>query len=404
MMRVAHRFATALASLLVASGFAVAQAPLELEDARLQVDPDVIKITMSRDLAEDAFRRDRFTVLVREHSSDPESPAEPETREIVRVVARGAGPEFTKASIYLVGGFHRGREYRVEYVTDDGTRIASKWLPFQTDAGGDGVPVLDLRFGPSLTLDVRSTDDDGIGVDFDLTLFDVPFRSDPRGVGFGTTLTSRGYVESDEGAGATASLDSVRSTWSLQYDHLLDDRGTLLVFDIHGRNESTQDFDTSTWTVGADASLNMPFLFPGPAGESWIDRLNFLDTAEERRPVSAPRIACGFDLVMEAEDSNRAMRTGDTSEEFSRLQFGAAWSIPVFSEAWIDLRWDGFLDLDADRNEFERLLEVSLVQPLTRVVEGKRTRTDLVIKYLDGALPPNFTPESAVVAGISVSF
>jgi hypothetical protein len=69
----------------------------------------------------------------------------------------------------------------------------------------------------------------------------------------------------------------------------------------------------------------------------------------------------------------------------------------VFERSRLTASWEGFLDLDASREDFQSYIELTVDYPLS-------DNSRFIVKYIDGRLPPNFGSESAVVGGFSVSF
>jgi hypothetical protein len=335
------------------------------------------------------------------------------------------------AAISINRPFQPGWAYKVKFHTGEGTPsigatlglessgkdLVSDWIELTSatkSATNSWVPI-DSLHGPSLTLDIRNAQGGGsnLGIDYNLRLFSYDPVRFPVGqsaiAGLGVKAGSKGYLKNEGSSKVDPKLDSVISTFDGYLDLLLAPKNRLATFltpQLSFKNEANQNFTTSTYTFGGGTSFDLGFLFPLNRADSpsWLQRINFMDLAQTRRPIDAPRFYAGYDRVFNANSSNRSSTTGDASSEFNRLTYGAAWGLPVLNErTYVTMTWQGYQDLDAPRNSFHSLTEIALTYALTDPRADNKAPVNLLLKYINGSLPPNFGTESGITAGLSIS-
>jgi len=297
--------------------------------------------------------------------------------------------------------------------------LVSDWIsaPQGEADTGNRWQVVDSLHGPSLTLDIRNAGGGSganLGIDYDFRLFSydpLRFRMGENGIGgAGVRAGSKGYLKSESSTKLDPKLDSVISSFDGYADLLFASESRLATFltpQLGFKNEANQSFKTSTYTLGAGTSFDLGFLFPVNREQhpSLLQQLNVLDLAATKRPIEAPRFYIGFDRVFNANSSNRSTMTGDSAAEFNRLTYEAAWGLPVLNErSYLTATWDGYHDLDATKHDFHSLVEIKLTYAITDPKADNKAPVNLLVKYINGSLPPNFGTESTIAGGVSISF
>ena len=427
-------FAIVLAAALLGAGSAD-EKPMTLE-WKDDAEPREIVVAFEADVLPMTWIKvDGFEITVTDRGGDSRS----EPPATAKPVGAPTGPEggvkrVKKALLRLARPGAEGSKYSVRLVGTLGDQVAANGgalesaqplevaaKPEQPDAGfrlGRGMPRLEVtpRTGDSesdFALDFKAA-----WVDLDVTDLD---SSGARKIS--AHLTTQGTVKSDlfESSSSTdTQVNSIEAKLDFAADVFhqkvgSDTQMTYFGVDVHGRTESTQDFEATTYDGGAGMALQPGFLLPQDPG-----RWNVLDASGKRRPFSAPRLYAGVARLLNADSTNRAVRTGDTSDSFTRVEAAAAWRLPVFSEGVeASALWRGFWDLDADGNGFEPYLEATLevdAALLGASFAGKPAAPDgdpkddtdsrwrFVLKYVGGGLPPNFGTDHAVTFGVVVGF
>lgn len=296
-----------------------------------------------------------------------------------------------------------------------------------------------------LVLDIQpaANSDDSAAVNIDYTLrFDHIFSEvDPaQGTnwhGSSISIESVGFLRvPDDDDGGSNGLDSIvstlsfQTTWTLWKEEVEDfniflasdeerERARVkgyfdafdFTLDAHLKHETVQDFDDNQYAVGIGASAMIPF--PRMEIEGDGIPLPLLPLApvlainrESLAAVQQPWFALSFDYVFNAGDTDRSMFSDD--DEFMRLLVEIGWTSEVVApNTWAYLNFSGWWEInapgaikDADR-DFRHYVEAGIKVPLQKEGTGSPW---LIVKFQDGALPPNFGDDTQIKAGISFDF
>jgi hypothetical protein len=161
-------------------------------------------------------------------------------------------------------------------------------------------------------------------------------------------------------------------------------------YDLHYRFESDQDLDRGQHVVGAAVSAEVPLL------HRLLDAL-----PAETRPGNSQyqpqpvRAYFGAEYIGGIDDTT----AGGNEETSGRLRVEAAWGTYGIGGMVVQIRWQGHLLLDPPEDldhEFNSFLEASVILPLS-------ARTGVLLKYIDGRLPPGYEATSVGAMGLSIS-
>lgn len=173
-----------------------------------------------------------------------------------------------------------------------------------------------------------------------------------------------------------------------------------LMFNIHGKHETTQDFKNYDIAVGGSMTLTT----------SYLNRILDLPFAILRSKAhNHPRhldLNLSFDYVTKLDKTESAnLRSKNNA---NRLNFNAEWETGLFERERITFLYSSFHELspttaikDAkmDNNFFYM---IKLEHPIGNSKDG--IRKTVSIKYLQGALPPNFNKGFVLGGGFSMEF
>jgi hypothetical protein len=173
-------------------------------------------------------------------------------------------------------------------------------------------------------------------------------------------------------------------------------RPRYISYDLHYRIESSQDFAHTQHVGGIGVSAEVPLLQDFLDLVPSVTRASFAPVQNFRTPPV--RLYVGLDYVASAEAISESVAEGD--KEFARARIETAWSTLVFEAQVLKIAWQGEYMLDASKSveeadrEFNTFLEASLIIPL----KGK---TGILVKYVDGRLPPVHNQVSAGMVGLN---
>jgi hypothetical protein len=176
-----------------------------------------------------------------------------------------------------------------------------------------------------------------------------------------------------------------------------------LTVDAHVTSEVDQGFDNHQWAVGAGLTsdlaivtgtnllaewLDAPFTLLRPSGSGWV--------------VQLPRFYVGYDYVSASDIPARQTLTSEDS--FSRLTGEVAWMTAILNTIRLRVSWRVYYEIDAPSGikragkDFTSLVSVSAELPIGL------TGGSLILKYVDGELPPTLESGSDVSIGFRVEF
>lgn len=167
-------------------------------------------------------------------------------------------------------------------------------------------------------------------------------------------------------------------------------------YDVHYRFETDQDLDRTQHVLGASFAAELPFL------HHLLDAIPAETRHETSRYRPQPvRIYVGVEYVGGIDDvAADGTPTGETSG--GRVRVEAAWGTHVLDELVVRARWQGHLliappvGLDTRDREINSFVEVWGILPLG-------ARTGVLIKYIDGRMPPAYDDASVGAVGFSIS-
>jgi hypothetical protein len=166
-----------------------------------------------------------------------------------------------------------------------------------------------------------------------------------------------------------------------------------MTYDLHYRFESDQDLDRGQHVVGAAVSAEVPLL------HRLLDALPAETRGDSLYLPQPVRAYFGADYVGGIDDTTSA--EGD-EKAAGRLRVEAAWGTYGLGGMVVRIRWQGHLlldppqDLDARDREFNSFVEASVILPLS-------AKTGVLLKYIDGRLPPGYEAVSVGAMGLSIS-
>ncbi len=173
-----------------------------------------------------------------------------------------------------------------------------------------------------------------------------------------------------------------------------------LRFNIHAKHEASQNFKDHDYAIGATVNVTTSVLnkiLDLPFGLLRIKKHNF------------PRhldVSVLYDYVSSL--NNTALKNLRTSNNANRLSLYAEWETGIFQRERISFAYKYFYELNAplqiknnnlDANQF---YQIKLEHPLK--TGSDKTRKTISIKYIEGALPPNFNKGYVLGGGFSLEF
>lgn len=289
---------------------------------------------------------------------------------------------------------------------------------------------IDRKFTSDLDIRQPTEESAKFGLDFNVGYRIERTRPNPQGNHFGLTLGANGYQDfgtevkqlnqmvgeiAFQGRYYSAAGRPLRADLEKHFRELLDiptskitpkDSASLVrlirsslanrqffTYDAHYRYETTQDVDTSQHALGVALSGEVPGLHRA------LDAL--AATTRSRRSnfrVQPVRAYLAFDYVVGEEP----LTTTDDNR-YPRASLETAWSTLVFNDFVLRATWlaqyifSAPETLKARDRQFNSLVQVWAVYPVSENV-------GLLIKYVDGRMPPTYDSSSVGKAGFSISF
>jgi hypothetical protein len=296
-----------------------------------------------------------------------------------------------------------------------------------------GTWTIDRQFTYDFDLRQGNPESDRIGLDFNLAFLYSRVRANPQGHHLGFAASATGFQDFE---GDVRELDQMIGTVSLQgryyatdvtplradlqrhYLELLGrpleslkpaerDELTALVrrvtqnrrffiYDAHYRFETTQAVDTSQHAIGASVSGELPHL------HRVLDAIPAaLAERDERFRPQPVRAYLAFDYVVGEKALTPATEAEDN--RYPRLSLETAWSTLLHEDIVLRATWVAQYIFgapapieDAER-EFNSFVQAWIVYPVSGDV-------GLLVKYVDGRMPPTYESTSSTKLGFSISF
>lgn len=315
----------------------------------------------------------------------------------------------------------------------------------------DAVPLFEIP-GLSIGIDTKSLTSGDVGLDFE-ALYELPLIGQREGIAGSDlkfSVSSKGYValtgeDSDSvnsiisearlsgalfgvdrrgpllsyakrNADTKVLLDEInrlggfggppsprREQVEKQLERLMRPPARFVTVDAHLTSEVDQGFDNDQWAVGAGLTtdlavvtgtdvlarwLDAPFALLRPRGSGWV--------------VQLPRFYVGYDYVSASEIPARQALTSE--DAFSRLTAEVAWMTAILNGIRLRVSWRMYYEIDAPTGikragkDFTSLVSVSAELPIGL------TGGSLILKYVEGELPPTLEGGSDVSVGFRIEF
>ena len=161
------------------------------------------------------------------------------------------------------------------------------------------------------------------------------------------------------------------------------------------RYETTQDFEADQHALGIGLSAELPLVH------------HFLDAipAQTRDPASPfkpqpVRIHGGLDYVAGIDDT--AVGEAGEANDMGRIRLQAAWATQVLDELVLRATWEAQYLLYTPptlekKDRFNSFLQIWMIYPIA-------AKTGVLVKYVNGRLPPNYEQTSGGGVGFSITF
>lgn len=164
-------------------------------------------------------------------------------------------------------------------------------------------------------------------------------------------------------------------------------------YDIHYRFETDQELDRGQHVVGAAFALELPLL------HQLLDAIPAETRSEESAYRPQPvRAYLGVEYVGGIDE---AIADGG-ADSAGRVRLESAWATHLLGELVVRVRWQGHLlidpppGLDQRDREFNSFVEVWGILPLG-------SKTGVLVKYIDGRLPPGYDAASVGAVGFNIT-
>lgn len=322
-------------------------------------------------------------------------------------------------------------------------------LPFSQDEKSEDVQTRVVDFvsdHSNLAIDIRTVEE-GLGVvgfDYEYNFtkeFGEPDFANNKRLIWALDISSKGYLATDHGSNPIDSnITSVSWTgqyyeatgtkpltpkqqmfyrkqvapiyekdpdqWNSEEKRLVEEHQmrsqakNFIAWDVHLKHEATQDLSDHDFAIGAGVAFDLTKVSTSIA--NLVEYPAGLLRGKEGFVPNPPRVYLGYDFVTDVEHTNREAETGNTDSNLNRLTAQAAWKTALPGDIELRLSYVGYLELNApsavrsaDRN-YVSFLELTFAYPLSE-------ETDLILKYTNGGLPPNFEEDSAFSLGWSLA-
>lgn len=290
---------------------------------------------------------------------------------------------------------------------------------------------IDRRFTSDFDIRQPTEESAKFGFDFNVGYRIERTRPNPQGNHFGLTLGANGYQDlgtevkqlnqmvgeiAFQGRYYSSASRPLRADLEKHFRELLDiptskitpkDSASLVrlirsslasrqffTYAAHYRYETTQDVDTSQHALGVALSGEVPGL------HRVLDALAAATRSRQTRfRVQPVRAYVAFDYVVGEEP----LTTTTDDNRYPRASLETAWSTLVFNDFVLRATWlaqyifSAPEPLKARDRQFNSLVQVWTVYPVSENV-------GLLLKYVDGRMPPTYDSSSVGKAGFSISF
>lgn len=176
-----------------------------------------------------------------------------------------------------------------------------------------------------------------------------------------------------------------------------------LFLNLHGKHETTQDFDNYDFALGSSLSVSSSYLnaiLDAPFG--------LLRTESNNNPRQLD-LSIGYDYVIGINKTAYA-DINDSINATNRLNLKAEWETGIFTQKdRIIFLFDSYYDLNSthkmkDNKQDWNYFYMIKLDHLLNYNEKTKTLTKISIKYTQGALPPNFIEGNVIGGGFSIEF
>jgi hypothetical protein len=130
---------------------------------------------------------------------------------------------------------------------------------------------------------------------------------------------------------------------------------------------------------------------------------SWLRSPEQRFRADAPRVYVGYDWVAALDQTDREAVTGNDGTNTHRFNVQVAWSTAILGKVILKVLYVGNYEVSAPSSvsranrDINHYVDASIRYPITN-------NLDVIAKYQDGRLPPDFGKGNTASVGFTLQF